>query len=77
MFMIKIDVADRTVELRMEEEGFFRYNKRVFRTRSLILNLLWVYVVDIIGDDSHLVDMGSIKGYLNDFVWNGYDDEIT
>ena len=33
-----------------------------------------MYVVNMIGDDSHLVDMGSIKGYLNEFVWNGYND---
>ena len=70
----KDKLYDRTMELQMEEEGFFRYNKRVYRTKPLILNLLWMYVADIIGDDSHLVDMGRIKGCLNDFVWNGHDD---
>ena len=65
---------DKTMELQMEEEGCFSYNKRLYEIRPMILNLLWMYGVDMIDDDYHLVDMGSIKRYLNDCVWNGHFD---
>ena len=74
------DIYDRhklyhkTTELQMEEEGYFSYNKRLYEIRLMILNLLWMYVVDMIDDDYHLVDMGSIKRYLNDCVWNSHFD---
>ena len=58
----------------MAEEGYFSYNKRLYEIRPMILNLLWMYVVIMIDDDYHLVDMGSIKMYLNDCVWNGHFD---
>ena len=50
------------------------YNKRLYEIRPMILNLLWMYVVDMIDDDYHLVDMGSIERYLNDCVWNSHFD---
>ena len=62
------------MELQMEEEGYFSDNKRLYEIRPMILNLLWMYVVDMIDDDYHLVDMGSIERYLNDCVWNSHFD---
>ena len=31
----------------MEEEGYFSYNKRVYRARPLILNVLIKFAVDV------------------------------
>ena len=52
---------DKTMELQMAEEGYFSYNKRLYEIRPMILNLLWMYVVDMIDDGYHLVDLGSTK----------------
>ena len=67
----KHKLYEKTMEWQMEEEGYFSYNKRLYEIRPMILNLLWMYVVDMIDDDYHVVDMGSIKRYLIDCVGNG------
>ena len=36
----------KTMELQMAEERYFSCNKRLYEKKSVILNLLWMYVVD-------------------------------
>ena len=57
----------------MEVDGYFSYNKVLYETRHMIINLCW-NVICLMGDDEHLVDMGKIKKCLGDHVWNSIEE---
>ena len=60
---------NKTKQLQIEEDGYFSYHRRLYPIRPLITNLLRMYLIDMIGGDDHLVDMGKVMQYINDHVW--------
>ena len=60
---------NKTKQLQIEEDGYFSYHRRLYPIRPLITNLLRMYLIDMIGSDDHLVDMGKVMQYINDHVW--------
>ena len=60
---------NKTKQLQIEEDGSSCYHRRLYPIRPLITNLLRMYLIDMIGSDDHLVDMGKVMQYINDHVW--------
>ena len=60
---------NKTKQLQIEEDGYFSYPRRLYPIRPLITNLLRMYLIDMIGSDDHLVEMGKVMQYINDHVW--------
>ena len=59
---------DKTMQLQMEEDGYFSYNRRLYAIRPLITCFFSMYLIDIIDSDDHLVDTGKVMRYINDHV---------
>ena len=59
---------DKTMQLQMEEDGYFSYNRRLYAIRPLITISFRMYLIDIIDSDDHLVDTGKVMRYINDHV---------
>ena len=55
-------------------EGFFTYNRVWYEERPIIINLLFMYLIDMIGSDDRLVDMKEVKKYLSHNVWKQDDN---
>ena len=51
---------DKTMQLQMEEDGYFSYNRRLYAIRPLITISFRMYLIDIIDSDDHLVDTGKV-----------------
>ena len=55
---------DKTMQLQMEEDGYFSYNRRLYAIRPLITISFRMYLIDIIDSDDHLVDTGKVMRYI-------------
>ena len=65
---------DETKYFQMCSNGEFQYNKKTYLEKPLILTLLYIYVMQLIKGDRHLVDTKEVYEYIKDHIWSIFDN---
>ena len=58
----------------MYSNGEFHYNKKTYLEKPLIATLLYIYVMQLMKGDRHLVNTKEVYEYIINNIWSIFDD---